>query len=79
MKKPDHYVFLQDEVKGLGTGFRGVTERLIGRKWAWLTETATETNFKLPVAMWEMLLAKSQRRLSTGGLRIIRHKFKRAE
>ena len=79
MKKPDHYVFMQDEVKGIGTGFRGITERLVGRKWAWLTETATGDNFKLPVAKYTEIVSRSGKRLSIGGLRIVRHKFKRAE
>lgn len=56
-RKPrsDLRVYLQDEAPRVGTGWRGVKVKTIGRKWAHLVETSSDTGFKVPVRVWESM------------------------
>lgn len=58
-KRPQYYVYLQmrrdrpdrPEAKLIGCGGRFIHVKL-GRKWAWLTETATGIRDKVPLKYW---------------------------
>lgn len=56
-------MFFHDEVPAVGSGWRGVTIRKEGHKWAHLTETGTQTNFRLPLEKWQEMRKQSERRL----------------
>lgn len=62
-RKADVRVFFHDEVPQIGSGWRGVTIKQVGYKWAHLTETGTETNFRLPISKWNEMVAGSNRRM----------------
>lgn len=48
-------VYLHDEAPRVGTGWRGVKIKTIGRKWAHLVETSSDIGFKVPVRVWESM------------------------
>lgn len=56
-RKPrsDMRVYLHDEAPRVGTGWRGVKIKTIGRKWAHLVETSSDIGFKVPVRVWESM------------------------
>lgn len=64
------FAFIGDEVKTIGQGFRQVYVRSLGRKWAYLTEVSTDTNFRLPLQKWKEIEAQSVARLEKGGMSV---------
>ena len=56
-RKPrsDLRVFLYDEAPRVGTGWRGIKIKTVGRKWAHLEETVSGIGFKVPVTIWERM------------------------
>ena len=68
--RPTHYVFFGDEVKAVGNGFRGITVKQLGRKWAHLQETASGLNFRLPLQRWLDLERTSTKRMVRHGMQI---------
>ncbi len=57
--KADCRIYFGDEAPAIGCGWRGVTIRKLGRKWAHIMETATGTRARLRLEVWERLFARA--------------------
>lgn len=66
--RPTHFLLLNNDIPSLGTGWRAVTLKKLGRKWAHFSSTADGTNYKLPVKKWEELTKLTEARLDRSGI-----------